>query len=161
MLTAQILPVEPRIPPVVEAVVPPVDTQPAPARTPVRTAPPSSLPPSHDVAHAEPSSSGLPDAPDLTYYGTRQLDVYPELSSGLNLPPARQASAAARALLLVRINAAGAVDDVSVVETDVPDDVDDTRRALLSARFTPAYRNGKAVRSRLLIEINFGSGAPP
>jgi hypothetical protein len=121
------------------------------ARVPDKEAPEREAPP-------PPAGSGLPEAPDLTYYGTRQLDVYPQLATALDLKATRHAAtnAAARALLLVLINALGTVDEVSVVEAEPPDELDDTRRALMSARFTPAYRNGKPVRSRLLVEITFG-----
>jgi protein TonB len=98
----------------------------------------------------------LTDAPDLTYYAARQLDVFPTLVSKLQLGAVT--NSVGRALLLVLIDATGAVNDVSLVEAS-PTSLaeEDVRRAFVSARFTPAYRNGRAVRSRMLIEINYGA----
>jgi len=102
----------------------------------------------------------LPEAPDLTYYPAKQLDVYPRLSTQLDLHYRGKAAAdnvTGRALLLVMIDEIGSVNDVSVVEAEPASYFeDDARRAFLNARFTPAYRNGRAVRSRVLIEVNYG-----
>jgi TonB family protein len=62
-----------------------------------------------------------------------------------------------RALLLVMIDETGTVNDVSVIEAEPANYFeDDAKRAFLSARFTPAYRNGRPVRSRVLVEVNYG-----
>jgi protein TonB len=102
------------------------------------------------------NAAAVTDAPDLTYYGARQLDVFPALVSKLQLGAVTHA--VGRALLLVLIDATGAVNDVSLVEASpAPLTEEDVKRAVVSARFTPAYRNGRAVRSRMLIEINYGA----
>lgn len=100
----------------------------------------------------------MAEAPDVTYYAAKQLDVFPSLVSKLQLGV--EALGAGRALLLVMIDATGAVNEVSLVETSsaaVPEE--EVKRAFASARFTPAYRNGRAVRSRMLIEVNYGVDA--
>lgn len=100
------------------------------------------------------------ELPDSTYYPAKQLDVYPALSMPLDLRPAVRHAAApltGRALLLVLIDEAGVVRDVSVVEAEPSGyGADDAKGAFMSARFTPAYRNGRPVKSRVLVEITYG-----
>jgi periplasmic protein TonB len=104
-------------------------------------------------------SSGL-DTPDLTYYGTRQLDVYPTLSAALDLRYGDSAAAAGivgHALILVLIDASGRVDDVKVVEAEPAGYFEsDVREAFMTARFTPGIRNGRSVRSRVLVRVSYG-----
>ena len=91
-------------------------------------------------------------ASDPTYYGAREIDVYPALAG----PLALLLSAPARVQLFLAINAMGAVEEVSVVSADTPAIVEDeVLRAFRAATFTPALRNGRAVRSRLLVEVSF------
>src|SRR5690349_9926183 len=73
------------------------------------------------------TSGGPADIADATYYGARQLDVYPTLMSALDLPqPVNTTLTASKGyvLLLVLIDATGAVDDVSIVEAQ-PGDIFD------------------------------------
>ena len=106
------------------------------------------------------SGAGVADAPDLTYYAAKQLDIYPRLLAELDLRYRGKAAddgVTGRALLLVLIDEIGTVKEVSVVEAEPPNAFeDDAQRALLAARFAPAYRNGRAVRSRVLIAVNYG-----
>ena len=100
-------------------------------------------------------SPGIAHVPDPTYYAARQLDIYPTPAV---LDLAAQTVAAAnvkgRVLLLVLIDATGAVDGVTVIEAEPPGVFDETaRRALLSARFNPAHKDGRAVKSRILIDV--------
>jgi protein TonB len=104
-------------------------------------------------------AEGSAHLPDATYYGARQLDVYPMLAT----PMAREefagvaSGARGRVLLLVLIDAAGGVDDVSVVDGGDAGGLEHAaRRAFLGARFTPAQRNGRAVKSRIVIEVSYG-----
>src|SRR4029079_15275329 len=69
-----------------------------------------------------PGTAGI-DLPDSTYYGVRQLDVFPALAGGFELRyPARAVAAdvKGRVALLVLIDARGVVNDVSVVEAQPP-----------------------------------------
>ena len=106
-------------------------------------------------------ASGVPHVPDTTYYGARQLDVYPQLVSQLDLGDTGTHSRSAenaRVLLLVMIDATGVVDDVSVIEsTGNRAGENDARRALLSARFKPAVKDGRPVKSRLLVQVSYGA----
>jgi periplasmic protein TonB len=107
------------------------------------------------------AASGPAEIPDPSYYSARQLDVYPTLVSGLDLRPAVDAVSAdadAYVLLLVLIDATGVVNEVSVVEARPLGRFDDAaRHALQSARFRPAVRQGRAVKSRVLIHVSYGS----
>lgn len=99
-------------------------------------------------------------APDATYYAARQLDRYPELITALELKFPSDidlAVSAGHVLLLVLIDAQGRVNDASVVEAAPPGVFDeDATRALWSARFTPAVKDGRAVRSRLVVHVTYG-----
>jgi protein TonB len=159
-------------------VSPPVATEESPAGDePARTSPPS---PEHRVASVpslpavaaearvtdraasvtRPAEPGAPGQTlDTTYYAARQLDVYPALISPLDLDAiakSEPSGTSGRALLLVSIDAGGIVNEVNVVDAGGARWLDDARRAFTSARFTPAYRNGRAVRSRVLVRIDYG-----
>jgi TonB family protein len=108
-------------------------------------------------------TAGPAHLPDPTYYGTRQLDVFPVLASGLELGAAAagaKAAGAGRVLLLVLIDAAGFVNEVSVIEAEPQGAFEDyARMAFVSARFKPALKDGRPVKSRLLVEVDFGDSA--
>jgi protein TonB len=109
------------------------------------------------------AGSGPAEIPDSTYYGARQLDVYPALASALDLPrPSELVSEASQGyvLLLVLIDATGVVDDVSIVEAQAPGIT--TERALAAmraARFSPAVRSGRPVKSRVFVRLDYGTTA--
>ena len=110
---------------------------------------------------ARPEAAGsLPNAPDLTYYAARQLDVYPRLLAPLDLRYRGKAAAdgvSGRVRLLLLIDETGVVRDASIVEAEPPQYFEEeASQALVGAPFAPAYRNGRAVRSRVLIEVNYG-----
>lgn len=97
--------------------------------------------------------------PDPTYYAARQLDVYPALLTALDLRDgsATTASVNGHVLLLVLIDGNGVVENVRIVEAEPAGHFDDhARRAFENARFSPAIRNGRAVKSCVLIELNYG-----
>lgn len=105
-------------------------------------------------------SAGIAEAADTTYYAARQLDVYPALLSPLDLRDWEKAVSGARgrALLLLHIDAHGTVDEVSVVEAEPAGYLhDEARRVFRAARFTPALRNGRAVKARVLVRIVYGT----
>jgi protein TonB len=133
----------------------------APVRQKARAASSASVERASGRSEPTAASGTAPEAPDSTYYAARQLDVYPALTAPLDLPYARRALAAGvegRALLLLHIDETGAVDEVAVVESQPAGYFeDDARRAFLAARFTPALRNGRAVKSRVLVEVNYGA----
>ena len=146
-------------------VVSPADAGPAPDAMPVR--PRAERPRRHalepkPVPALESASGGEAGVgSDPTYYAARALDVYPALAKPLELPYAARAAAEGiqgSALLLLLIDANGVVDDVSVVEAEPAGYFeDDARRAFLEARFTPARKGGRAVKSRVLVRVNYSS----
>ncbi len=109
-------------------------------------------------AHRERAAdTPAPAHADTTYYPARQLDVYPALAAGLDLRHSGKAPASGRVLLLVAIDTHGGVNDLSVVEAQPAALFDEAARtAFLSARFRPAFKDGRPVRSRLLIEVTYG-----
>ena len=119
---------------------------------------PAAPPPSQPLGKGgEESGVGVPDH---TYYGARQLDVFPALASAFELRyPARAAAddVKGRVALLVLIDAEGAVNAVSVVDAQPAGYFEeDALRVFRSARFNPALRGGRAVKSRIVIEVNYG-----
>jgi len=135
----------------------------APATHSERIAPAA---PSADQATSETKAEttrvagAVPELPDLTYYAARQLDVYPRPIAELDLKYSGKAAdegITGRVRVLALIDELGRVTDVQVVEAEPPNYFeDDAKRALLATRFSPAYRQGRAVRSRFQIELTYG-----
>jgi protein TonB len=105
----------------------------------------------------------LPPAVDPTYYSARELDVYPAPQAPLRFEyPERAAhehvSGSVRIMLL--LDEAGAIDGVSVVAAEPPGYFEDrVRAAFAAARFFPARKDGRAVKSRVLINVNYDPAA--
>ena len=134
-------------------VEPPRETRATPTPPPQRPRRPNaqSSPPGAAQMPQAAEESGVPAIPDFTWYPARELDVYPVLAQPLELryPGAGAPSATARVLLLVMIEADGAVNEVSVVEVEPRGLFEaEARRAFSQARFKPALRHGRPVRSR-------------
>jgi protein TonB len=106
-------------------------------------------------------SSATSSAPDPNYYPARALDVYPAPASPLDMPypaRARDARVEGRVELLVSIDEAGTVSEVSVVDAEPAGYFEDVaRQTFLGTRFRPGERNGRAVKSRVVIRVSFGS----
>lgn len=156
-ITARLVTVEPELP----------VSEPAIERTPVKPPPPRPRQ-RKKTALAAPSAparsagnESILDIPAATYYGARQLDVFPTLAGAFELRyPARAAAGdvKGRVALLVLIDARGTVDEVSVVEAQPAGYFEeDALRVFRSAQFKPAMKGGRAVKSRIVIEVNYGS----
>jgi protein TonB len=105
------------------------------------------------------SDMGL-EASDPNYYTARQLDVYPALATALDfrLSGSGAGDARGRVLVLVDIDASGTVVAVNVVEAEPAGSFeDDARRAFQSAQFRPALKNGRPVKSRILVQLDYGN----
>ena len=104
-----------------------------------------------------------PATAELTYYPARELDVYPAPRTPLRFEyPERaareQVGGSVRIMLL--LDEAGAVDGVSVVAAEPPGYFEDrVRAAFAAARFFPARKDGRAVKSRLLINVSYDPAA--
>jgi protein TonB len=100
------------------------------------------------------------EAADPTYYTARQLDVYPALGGALDfrVSPGDAREIAGRVLLRVDISSTGMVDEVTIVEAEPAGHFEeDARRAFAYARFRPGLKNGRPVKSRILVQVDYGS----
>jgi protein TonB len=128
---------------------------------------PSSIPP----RSAEGTTDPDPDAPaqagattavdiaDLVHHAAQDLDVYPRALQPI-VPPYPQAAHAARVggfvTLRVTIDAGGRVVEASVVDA-APEGVFEqvAQQKMAETAFFPAQRNGRSVRCRVLVRIDF------
>jgi protein TonB len=151
------------------------DSEPAPVpaepRKPVlaESAPAAQAPaqpkpePASPVAReAVPSAFDVPVLRDPTYYAARFLDEYPRPLSPVDPRYPDRAvrdDISGKVTLLLLIDESGALREVSVVEA-VPAGIFDEAAlaAFRGMRFAPARKDGRAVRSRVLITVGFESG---
>jgi hypothetical protein len=110
---------------------PPVTLRSGDDRRPVRL--PAAAAPGSDTAGA-----------DTRFYLARELDQYPEA------PELRQVAAVAHVRVWVGIDQQGRVVDVAAADPGHP--VAAIRERLLAIRFVPARKDGRPVRSRVLME---------
>ncbi|MEW5967848.1 MAG: energy transducer TonB [Pseudomonadota bacterium] len=132
----------------------PVETaraKPAPAE-PV---PPAAVP----APPVAPAGPAIAIPVDLTFYTARQLDVQPRALGSIepDYPPdADREQRSGKVRLQLKLEADGRVSDVEVVQADPPGVFDDSAvRAFRDARFSPARKDGRAVRALLLIEVEY------
>ena len=97
--------------------------------------------------------------PDLVHYPAKDLDLYPQALKRITPAypqPARDAQVSGSVTLLVLIDEAGRVVGTSVMDS-APDGVFEqaAQQALADAAFFPAQKDGRAVRSRILMKIEF------
>jgi TonB family protein len=119
-----------------------------------------------EVSPPIPAPIELPadELPDSTHYAAGELDVYPSL--GARLAPAYPSSALGERLpgkvtLQVLIDERGRVTAASVVDAAPAGVFDESaREAFLHAAFSPAQRGGRAVRSRILVHVEFDPDKP-
>lgn len=114
-------------------------------------------PPAQDAT----ASLAVPHIPDPTYYSARELDAYPRPTSPLGFDyPERAAhgSIGGRVLVQLLIDEYGTVREVSVVEAEPAGYFEDAARSVLAAaRFLPGMKDGRAVKSRLLLSVRFAA----
>ncbi len=94
--------------------------------------------------------------PDPNYYPARELEAYPTRARPLELA----GSPGARSIrLLLLIDEHGIVNDISLVEAGAAGRLDAALRAALgAARFIPARKDGRDVKSRVLLSVGPGPG---
>ncbi|MHB9116827.1 MAG: energy transducer TonB [Burkholderiales bacterium] len=124
----------------------------------VPTPPQHSAPPAADVLDARPSLDiPLVDAP--TYYPSKQLDIQPAALQPIKpIYPdeAAQRNIQGSVVLLLLIDESGTVREASVVEAKPEGYFEETAlSAFRQARFRPAERKGRVVKSRVLIRVSF------
>ncbi|HTP97062.1 MAG TPA: TonB family protein [Burkholderiales bacterium] len=155
--------------------LPPVDAKPAalPAATARRASPEHAPAPARAVESTAVDAPALALTPavDPTYYPAARLDRYPRELTGAkpDFPARAEADGVpgGEVTLLLSIEETGAVSDATVVDAHPAGYFDDSARAwaLERTRFAPAQRNGREVKSRVLIKLSYGSerstaGAP-
>jgi len=108
------------------------------------------------TARADADTPALPPMPDPNYYLARELDGYPRLLTPLRIDwPARDRPGEVR--LEILIDEHGVVRDVAFAGTVRPGGVQEDLRALLAATpFYPAVKDGRAVRSRIVLRLDPG-----
>lgn len=140
---------------------PPESDRPAtPEPAPAASAPPAAAP----AQAAPPPPSPLPaiDIPlveDPTYYTAKQVDVHPAATKPIRPEfPDVVAEAGVEGFVTLRllIDDAGVVREISVVEAQPPETFEAAAMdAFRNARFSPAQRNGRPVKSDVLIKVTF------
>lgn len=97
---------------------------------------------------------------DTAWYTAKDLDLYPRALAPVE--PAYPLSAAAvsgEVWLQLMIDESGAVNEATVVKAEPAGYFEDSaQQAFKLARFSPAQREGHAVRSRVVVKVRF---APP
>jgi len=143
--------------PVTESEAPPASPSEPPAVVaPAAPPAPAAAPPS--VPEPVPAAT-MTSAVDLTYYSARDLDVHPRALR--EIVPEYPAEADRQRLsgtvrLQLKLEADGRVSDVEVVSASPPGRFEDSAvRAFRDARFAPAQKNGRPVRARVLIEVEY------
>ena len=124
------------------------------------TAPiPTTLPGDPEPAAFAVGDATSPAIPDLVHYPAKDLDLYPQALK--RIAPAypqaaRDAQVTGSVTLLVLIDEAGRVVGTSVTDS-APDGVFEqaAQQALADTAFFPAQKDGRAVRSRILMKIEF------
>jgi len=105
------------------------------------------------------SDATIANIPDPVHYPAKDLDIYPRASKRITpvYPEmARDSKLAGFVTLLVLIDEAGRVVDTSVMDA-TPEGVFEqaAQQALANAAFYPAQKDGRMVRSRVLIKVEF------
>ena len=103
----------------------------------------------------------LPQAPDLTVYTARDLDSYPRPVFPLDIERIAERAAGfppAGVRLELLIDEHGIVSDVALAGPETAGQPEaELRIALAATRFIPARKDGRAVKSRILLNINFAA----
>ena len=101
------------------------------------------------------------DTADAKYYSARELDVYPAPLAPFMGNYAGKATASRSygyALLAIMLDATGTVIEVQLLEAEPTGSFeDDAVKAIASTRFTPALRNGHPVKTRIIVQVDFGA----
>ncbi len=113
--------------------------------------------PEHVVAASD--ATAIPTIPDPVHYPARDLDIYPHALNPISPvypQAARDAQVPGSVTLLVLIDEAGRVLGTSVADA-APGGVFEqaAQQAVASSAFYPAQKDGHAVRSRILVKLEF------
>jgi protein TonB len=120
---------------------------------------PTIAPVDPQAAAAAGSDATVANIPDPVHYPATDLDIYPQAARQI-MPVypgmARDSKVAGFVTLLVLIDETGGVVDTSVMDA-MPQGVFEqaAQQALANAAFYPAQKDGRMVRSRVLIKVEF------
>ena len=138
--------------------IPPLQPQVPPLAEPIETLLPAAQAPRAEDRSPAPEVSTA-SLPDPVHYAARELDVYPQPLN--RIEPAYPQTALAGEIggsvtLLVLIDESGRVTDVSVVDSS-PEDVfaESALQAQAVTAYSPAQKGGRAVRSRILVKVDY------
>ena len=155
--TAEALPVaEPLAPPPAQAAPAATAAQPV---APAPAAPPPAQAASPPAASAPVPGVTITSAVDLTYYSVRDLDMQPralrEILPGYPADADRQ-HLSGQVRVQLKLEADGRVSDMEIVSATPPGVFEDsTLKALRKARFAPAQKDGRPVRARVVITVEY------
>ena len=94
----------------------------------------------------------------MRFYLARELDQYPSPLTALVPGAGTHGSATGSVRLWVSIDQAGQVVDAAVIDADPPGVREQSARELvLATRFLPAHRDGRPVKSRVLLVLRHGT----
>jgi len=113
----------------------------------------SGVPSASGPATAGADAFPLPETPDPNFYAARDLDSYPTPLTALRIdgPPG---AGGGEVRLEVLIDERGIVREVNFAGAIRPGGAEEALRALLAAtRFLPGVKDGRAVRSRILLSL--------
>lgn len=142
--------------------IPPAQPQVAPLPESMETLVPAAQP-LLDVDRSPETEVSAVTLPDPVHYAARDLDVYPQPLNRIE-PVYPQTALAGETggsvTLLLLIDESGRVTDVSVVDASAQEEFNGSAlRALAAAAYTPAQKNGRAVRSRILVRVDYDPAA--
>ena len=110
-------------------------------------------------ARLQDAHQSLPAPVDPVYYAARDLDIYPSPAIPLRFgypPHLMPAGPTGSVLLSVKVDESGVVDHAAVIAADPPGHFEDhTRSVLAAARFNPARRAGRAVKSQVMVRVDY------
>jgi periplasmic protein TonB len=143
--------------------VPPAAREVNPARSAPRSEDTSvsASPIARSVPTRRDSTLTAASAVDAKYYSARELDVYPAPLAPFVMNFTGKAAAArgsGYALLAITLDATGAVTQVQLLEAEPAGYFDDdAMKSVAATRFTPALKNGRAVKTRIVVRIDYGT----
>jgi periplasmic protein TonB len=99
----------------------------------------------------------VPTLVDPTWYTARDLDLYPQALAPFDPPyPASVSGVVGEVTVLLSIDEFGVVQDSSVVTAQPAGYFEESAlSAFRTARFAPAQRDGRPVRSRIVVKVRF------
>lgn len=104
------------------------------------------------AAVEQPPAGAAASGPDLRFYLARELDQYP--SPLATLSPGNDRGTADGVRLWVSIDETGRVVDAAVIDADPPGEFGRlARERVLATPFVPARRDGRPVKSRILLVL--------